>query len=75
VSDDDEGQPRLPLRGQEQIDHRFGGGPVELSGRLVGEEEARSVDQRPSDPNTLALPTGELVGQLVLVIAQPDLGE
>jgi hypothetical protein len=75
VGDDDEGELRLPLYGQEQIDDRVRGGPVELPGRFVREEHVRSVDQRPSNSDALALPAGELIGQLVLMLAQPDLGE
>ena len=41
---------------------------VQRAGGLVGEDHARPVDQGAGDRDALALPAGELVGELVGVI-------
>src|SRR5689334_20252214 len=45
---------------------------VEVSGRLVGDEQQRAVDERPSDGHTLLLAAGELTGQPLLLAAETD---
>ena len=45
---------------------------VEVSGRLVGEQDRRAVDQRPGDGDPLALPATELVGLVVHAVREPD---
>src|SRR3978361_187599 len=39
------------------------GGRVQVSGRLVGQEDQRPVDERAGDGDPLLLATGELVGE------------
>src|SRR5580692_3317569 len=45
---------------------------VETSGRLIGENHSRLVDERPRDRDPLALATGELVGRVVQALGKPD---
>ena len=43
---------------------------VEVAGRLIGQQHARSHDDRPTDRNTLALAARKLVGAVVGAIAE-----
>jgi hypothetical protein len=43
----------------------FAGARVQVSGRLVGEEDRRIVDQRPGNRHPLLLSAGKLVGPMV----------
>ena len=45
---------------------------VEVPGGLVGEEDARLIDQRPRDGDALALPARELVGSVVGAVGERD---
>ena len=45
---------------------------VEISGRLVSEQQSWIADNRPSDGHALFLPTGELLGQVVDTIFQSN---
>ncbi len=58
-------------RPQELHDRPASGG-VELAGRLVGQQQARMVDQRPGDGHPLLLPAGHLVGSMVGALSQTD---
>jgi hypothetical protein len=59
----------------EQPHDFLAGGAVEVAGRLVGQENAWAVDQRPGDGHSLPLPAGELVGTVIHPISQSHLGE
>ena len=45
---------------------------VEIAGRLVGEQQARRVDQRARDGDALLLAAGELARRVALAIAEAD---
>src|SRR5207248_10826469 len=45
---------------------------IDVAGRLVGDQEARRVHQRPGDADPLLLPTRELVRVLADLVAEPD---
>ncbi len=52
--------------------HDLGAGlGIQVAGRLVGQDDARLVDQRPRDGDALLLPAGQLVGPMVDAVAQP----
>ena len=55
----------------EQPHDLLAGGAVEVAGRLVGQENARLVHQRPGDGHALPLAAGELVGPVLHPVAQP----
>ena len=57
---------------QKQLDDLPADQRVEVAGRLVGDDEARVVDERPSDRRPLLLAAGELVRQLGPLGGQPD---
>ena len=48
------------------------GGGVELTGRLVGEQDRRPVGERAGDRHPLHLSTGELGGTVPLAVTEPD---
>src|SRR5450755_4659492 len=45
---------------------------VEVSGGLVGEEDQRPVDERSRDRHPLLLTAGELTGEVVRLLREPD---
>ncbi len=45
---------------------------VEVAGGLVGQEDERTVDEGPGDGHPLLLAAGQLVGQVVALLGQPD---
>ena len=47
-------------------------GRIEVSGRLVGQQDQRTVDEGPGDRHTLLLTTGELAGVALGVGGQTD---
>ena len=49
--------------------------PSERSGRLVGEDRARLVHERPRNRDALPLTAGELVGELPGVVGEPEPAE
>ena len=48
------------------------GARVEVAGRLVGQHQARLVDQRARDRHPLLLPARELAGMVVQALAEAD---
>ena len=56
----------------EQRHHLVAGARIEVAGRLVGQHQARLVDQRARDRDPLLLPAGELAGMVVQAVAQAD---
>ena len=45
---------------------------VEIAGRLVGQQQARRVDQRAGDGDALLLAAGELAGRIALAVAEAE---
>src|SRR5262245_17908885 len=69
-----DGLPRIVQLMKER--HDFGPRRrVEISGRLVGQEDAGLVDQRPRDGDALALAARQLVGPVIHAITQAYLRE
>ena len=58
---------------EEQVEHALGGLRVERPGRLVGEQQARLVRERPRHRDALALSAGELRGKVIGAIGEPHL--
>lgn len=56
----------------EQLHDADAGGRVEISGRLVGDEDHRLVDEGARDRDALLLPSGELVGHPVGLAVEAD---
>jgi hypothetical protein len=72
VGDDDR---RGPVKPHQLREHPADGrrrGPVELAGRLIGEQQPRPVRKRNAQRHALALTAGELRRQRVRAVAQPD---
>jgi hypothetical protein len=67
------GHPGFPAQLVDEL-HQFGaGGGVQIPGRLVEQEDAGLVHQRPGDGHPLLLATGELQGAVLGTIGQPHL--
>ena len=56
----------------EQLHDVDGGGRVEVSGRLVGQQHLRAVDQSARDRDALLLTTGQLVREPLLLAGEAD---
>ena len=63
---------RQPLEDRQDL---LRGGGVQVAGRLVGEDQRRVGDQRAGDRDALLLAAGQLGGQVVDAVAQPDLAQ
>ena len=72
VGGDDGGDPLLLDQRADQIHDPGGGVAVQLTGRLVGEQDARSRGQRPGQGHPLLLAAGQLVGPLIGMAGQAD---
>ena len=67
-----------PARGtglEDQVDHRPAGVAVEIAGRLVGEQQARPVDQGAGQRHALLLATRKLARIVVEALLETDFGE
>ncbi len=74
VRDQHDGSARGVQLGQ-QAEYVGARGRVEVSGRLVGEDQRRVRDQRPSDRHPLLLTAGELAGSVFHPIVQTHPGQ
>ena len=72
VADDHRRAAVLAHELAENVVHLVGGRGVELAGRLVGEEDARSVGERGAERDALLLAAGELAGSPVALRGEPD---
>jgi hypothetical protein len=72
VGHDDERLFFLTHEAQEQIDNRAAGRAVEVSRRLVGEDDSRIIDQGASNCDALLLATAQFRGQMLEALPQPD---
>jgi hypothetical protein len=72
VGYDDEDGPFLAVELQEQAADSPGAVAVEVSGRLIGQEQARMLDQCPGDGHTLAFAAGQLSRPMLEPSRQAD---
>ena len=75
VRDDDDRRSRFTIQRLEECDDSRARFAVEISRRLVGEENARRVRERAGNRDALLFAAGELRGEVVETIAQSDAGE
>ena len=61
-----------PVDPVEQLHDPDRRGRVEVSGRLVGDQDHRPVDERAGDRDALLLATGELVGHALALAVEAD---
>src|SRR5882757_2011448 len=61
-----------PVDAVEQLHDADGGLRVEVSGRLVGDEQLGPVHERPRDRDALLFTTGQLTGHPLLLAAEAD---
>ncbi len=59
----------------EKLDDDASARGVEGPGRLIGQDDGRSVDDRPGDGDALSLPAGQLVGEASGEGAEPQVVE
>ena len=72
VGDDDDGDALLAVERHQRLHDLVRGAGVEIAGRLVGEQQARSVDQGPRDGDALLLAAGELRRRVVFAFAEAE---
>ena len=65
----------MSLRVDQELDDPVGTAFVQRAGRLVREDHRRLLDQRARDRDALALAAGELIGELVGVAGQAEVGQ
>ena len=72
---DDDGRPPRRREPREERDDVRARGAVEVPRRLVGEDDARLLDERPGDRDALLLAAGEMRRQVGRAIGEADLLE
>ena len=70
VGDHDHGRAVGPRELRDQPAHRVGRRGVELAGRLVGEQQLRTVRERRAQRDALSLASGELRGERIEPVAE-----
>ena len=75
MGDDDQRRPGSTLCAQQKIENGPGVDLVQLTRGLVREDQARPVDEGTRDRDPLTLSAGELVGELVALVPEAQLGE
>ena len=73
VRDHDQGAAALAVDPLQQVEHAHRALAVEVSGRLIGQDQARVVDQRPADRHPLPLTTAQLARPVLGTSGEPDL--
>ena len=56
----------------EDLDDFVAGAAVQIAGRLVGQEDGRTVDQRAGDGDSLLFAAGKLIGMMIGAAGQAD---
>src|SRR3954454_20419858 len=72
VRGDDEREPELALERLDQVEHPLGGVRVEVTGRLVAEQDLRLLSERAGDRDALGLAARQLRREMIGLRAQPD---
>ncbi len=67
--------PKSAFSWSSEIEHLLCGVRIEISGRLVGEEERRVLDERAGDGDTLLLAARQLAGPVPLACVEADARE
>src|SRR5699024_10457952 len=74
VGHHDDGLPELVDREPQEVEHLLGGAGVEVAGGFVGEDDRWGGHQSAGDRDALDLTAGELRGQMVETVADPEGG-
>jgi hypothetical protein len=72
VSDHDDRETVRAIHIEQEISELRCVHPVQCTGRFVGEQELRLIDERTSDGGALAFAPGELTGSMVRTVPEPD---
>ena len=64
--------PRSRLSETQRLHDLVRGARIEIAGRLVGEQQARRVDERAGDGDTLLLAAGKLRRRVALAVAEAE---
>jgi ABC-type phosphonate transport system ATPase subunit len=72
VRDQDDRLAAVVAQRAQQPDNLFAGGRVEIARRLISEQDAGLVRQRPGDGDTLLLAAGERAGDMTAAVAEVD---
>src|SRR5262249_62374084 len=75
VSDDDSGQSLFSLQLPDQSMNLISRALIQISGRLVGQEQRWRINQRPGQSDPLPLAPRKLAGTMVGAPGQPDTTE
>ena len=72
VGDQDDGNPLIAVKPADDVHDLGRVGRVQISGRLVGEQNRRSIYQSPRDRDALLLSAGKLVGMVRLTAVEAE---
>src|SRR5207302_2402826 len=72
MRDEDHRAAVVPVQADDQLDHLFTGRCIQVTGRLVGEQDCRTVRERPRDGHPLLLTAGELHWIVMAARLEPD---
>ena len=72
MGDEHDGGPELARQGGQHLDDLVAVQRVERTGRLVGEQQPALADDGAGDGDALLLPTGEVVGVAVEMMAEAE---
>src|SRR5262249_30171625 len=75
VGDQDDGNSAAVFQLLKDVHHLNAGAAVEMAGRLVGEEDRWSVQERPGDGHTLLLASGQLIRVMLGAVLKTDRGQ
>ena len=74
MGDDDQGDPGL-VEIFQGLDYRGTGLVIQISGRLIGEDDGRFHDDRAGNSHPLALAAGELIRAMACAICETYVGQ
>ena len=72
VGYDHQGDPLLPIKIHQQAGEIPGGGLIQCARRLIGQQKARTINQRPHHRHALAFAPGKLPGPMRHPFREPD---
>jgi len=75
VGDKNRGETVVRMQTFNHVEDPAGGNLVQVSGGLVGQQQARIVNQRARKRHSLLLTAGKLTGTMIGAIVQPNLSE
>ena len=71
MTDNDHGEPQLPVQLAQQVIDGLGGGRIQLTRGLIGQQKLRTIRQSDGDGHALLFPAGEFLQPVVASVSEP----